>query len=198
MARIRYIKPGFFHNENLAELKPLARLMFAGLWCHADREGRLEDRPARLRKEILGYDNCNANALLQTLADAGFIIRYKAADGTALIQVSTWHKHQRPHKRELPSTYPAPDGYVPEHDPGTAQDEPGQEPIRPGMGNGELGMGNGELGTDNGITPKPPQGGDPLNESCIRFEKSQIDCRKLTAQRDTWCPSCTGFQEGAA
>ena len=48
MARARNIKPGFFANENLAECDPLARLLFAGLWCLADREGRLEDRPKRI------------------------------------------------------------------------------------------------------------------------------------------------------
>jgi len=48
MARSRNIKPGFFRNEMLAECSPLARLLFAGLWCLADRFGRLEDRPKRI------------------------------------------------------------------------------------------------------------------------------------------------------
>ena len=43
--RTRLLKPGFFMNEELARLPVRARLLFAGLWCLADREGRLEDRP---------------------------------------------------------------------------------------------------------------------------------------------------------
>lgn len=67
MARARNIKPGFFANEDLAECDPLARLLFAGLWCLADREGRLEDRPKRIRAELLPYDSCDADELLNQL-----------------------------------------------------------------------------------------------------------------------------------
>ena len=48
MARARILKPGFFANELLAEIHPYGRLLFAGLWTLADREGRLEDRPKRI------------------------------------------------------------------------------------------------------------------------------------------------------
>jgi hypothetical protein len=37
----------------------MVRLLFTGLWCLADREGRLEDRPAEIKAEIFSYDdNC--------------------------------------------------------------------------------------------------------------------------------------------
>jgi len=36
----------------------LARLLYPGLWMLADREGRLEDRPLRIKAEILPYDTC--------------------------------------------------------------------------------------------------------------------------------------------
>jgi hypothetical protein len=55
VARSRNIKPGFFLNDELAECEPLARILFAGLWCIADREGRLEDRPKRIKAEVLPY-----------------------------------------------------------------------------------------------------------------------------------------------
>lgn len=57
MARTRSIKPSFFDNELLGGLSPLTRLLFIGLWGQADRAGRLEDRPLRLKKNILGYDD---------------------------------------------------------------------------------------------------------------------------------------------
>lgn len=111
MARSRNIKPGFFSNEVLAELPPLTRLMFIGLWCLADREGRLQDRPKRIKHELLGYDDVTSvevDQMLQQLHDNDFIIRYEV-DGERYIQVTNFLKHQNPHCREQESTIPAPD-----------------------------------------------------------------------------------------
>lgn len=107
MARARLIKPGFFTNDTLAEIEPLGRLLFAGLWTIADREGRLEDRPRRIKAELLPYDACDVEALLCDLAAHAFIERYEA-DGQRFIQVSAFVKHQSPHIKEPASTIPAP------------------------------------------------------------------------------------------
>src|SRR6478672_2473918 len=125
MARARNIKPAFFLNELLAECDPLARLLFAGLWCAADREGRLADRPKRLKAEILPYDDCDTDSLLEELAQRGFIVRYKASD-VALIAIPAFAKHQNPHHREGASPYPAPT--IPELADGQASDEPRASP----------------------------------------------------------------------
>lgn len=106
MARSRNIKPGFFANEVLAECEPLARLLFAGLWCLADRAGRLEDRPKRIRAEVLPYDAVDADELLNQLQRHGFIVRYEC-DGGRYIQVLNFEKHQNPHIKEAKSTIPA-------------------------------------------------------------------------------------------
>lgn len=108
--RARNLKPGFFKNEELAGKDPLARLLFEGLWCMADREGRLEDRAARIKAEILPYDNCDVESLLTSLAsgDDPFILRYEA-DGRRYIQVIHFIDHQNPHFRESKSKIPAPE-----------------------------------------------------------------------------------------
>lgn len=108
MARSRNIKPGFFTNEVLGELEPLARLLFAGLWCHADRKGRLEDRLKRLKPQILPFDNCDIDKLAQDLHEAKLVHRY-VVDGKRYIQILTFEKHQNPHVKEQPSLIPAPD-----------------------------------------------------------------------------------------
>lgn len=107
MARARNIKPGFFINEDLCDLSPLARLLFIGLWTIADREGRLEDRPKRIRMAILPADDCDVAALLEQLDARGFIVRY-AGESCGLIQIANWAKHQRPHHTERASTLPGP------------------------------------------------------------------------------------------
>jgi hypothetical protein len=113
--RARNIKPGFFKNEVLATCAPLSRILFAGLWCLADREGRLEDRPRRIKAELLPYDTCDVEALLNDLVDKKdgmgnplFIVRYKADNGTRYIQILNFSRHQNPHVREPRSTIPAP------------------------------------------------------------------------------------------
>ena len=103
--RARILKPDFFRDEELAELPFVTRLLFAGLWCAADREGRLDDRPRRISADIFPYDpmgDAQMDALLQVLHDKGFIIRY-LADGNAYIQVKNFSKHQRIHMREAKS-----------------------------------------------------------------------------------------------
>lgn len=116
MSRARNIKPGFFKNEYLAECDPLARLLFAGLWCEADRAGRLEDRPKKIKAECLPYDECDIDSLLNQLVEKSFILRYEA-EGKRYIQILMFAKHQNPHKNEAASSIPAPE----EHHTSTVQ-----------------------------------------------------------------------------
>lgn len=108
MARIRSIKPGFFLNEDLASLPFQWRLLFVGLWTQADREGRLEDRPQRLKAALFPYDDLNIDDGLSSLVNVGLIIRYDG-NGQRLISIPTWSKHQQPHIRESASDLPGPD-----------------------------------------------------------------------------------------
>ena len=99
--------PGFFHNEILIEMHPLTRLLFAGLWTIADREGRLEDRPKRIKLALLPADDHDIDAALTELHHAGFIQRYATPEGQ-YIQVVKFLKHQKPHVREAASEIPPP------------------------------------------------------------------------------------------
>lgn len=107
MPRSRSIKPAFFKNEVLAAMDPHTRLLFAGLWTLADREGRLEDRPARVRAEVFPYEAIDVDAALCALEREGFIQRYEAHGGK-FIQITNFGKHQTPHVKEQASTIPAP------------------------------------------------------------------------------------------
>ncbi len=111
MARIRYLKPDFFKDEDLAMLPLETRLFFAGLWCLADKAGRLEDRAGRLKIEIFPYDDIDIEQCLQQLAkpkkNSGqpFINRYET-DKQRYIQIINWDKHQKPHHTEKESQIP--------------------------------------------------------------------------------------------
>lgn len=107
MARARNIKPGFYKNEDLAECSVWARLIFPGLWMLADREGRLEDRPKRIKGELLPYDSQEIDPLLRELEARGFIVRYKNSDGS-FIQITKFAEHQTPHYTEKPSAIKPP------------------------------------------------------------------------------------------
>jgi hypothetical protein len=146
MPRLRTLKPGFFTNDQLAELPAVGRLLFAGLWCVADREGRLYDRPKRIKAEVLPFDSCNVDRLLEQLAERGFIQRYEIS-GERCIQIVNFKKHQNPHVKEQASTIPSPA----EHSASTvpAPDESGKTPdpltvlAPPVVGSGEWGVGTG-------------------------------------------------------
>lgn len=107
MARIRSLKPDYFLDDKLAEQKPINRILFAGLWCLADREGRLEDNPKKIKVQVLPYDNHDVDKALDDLSTGGFIIRYQS-DGKRYIEVVNFLKHQKPHHTEKPSIIPAP------------------------------------------------------------------------------------------
>ena len=108
MARARNIKPGFFKNEILGVADPLYSLLFEGLWVLADRSGRLEDRPLRIKGEVFPYrEGLNVDAMLTWLESNGFIRRY-TAQGKKCILVLEFVKHQNPHKNETESELPAP------------------------------------------------------------------------------------------
>lgn len=106
MARARNIKPGFFKNYDLADAGPQVQLLFAGLWCLADRDGRLEDKPRLIKAELFPYYEFDVNGGLTALERLKFICRYEV-DDVPIIQVLNFKKHQSPHNTEKASVLPS-------------------------------------------------------------------------------------------
>jgi hypothetical protein len=106
--KARNIKPGFFENEDLHEVSLASRLIFIGMWCMADREGRLEDRPKKIKLKLIPYDDVDIFQCLDELTTHGFLIRYEA-ENQRFIQIVNFAKHQSPHPKEKPSSIPSPD-----------------------------------------------------------------------------------------
>jgi hypothetical protein len=131
VARARNIKPAFFTNEDLVELEPIIRLLFIGLWTLADREGRLEDRPKRIKMALFPADDLDIDRALTALTAKGFIIRYEVGEARC-IQVTNFCKHQSPHVKEQASTIPAPGSAPAPTGPSTGQ-APGMSAVDTGQ-----------------------------------------------------------------
>jgi hypothetical protein len=109
MSRFRTLKPGFFENEVLSSLPHRTRLLFAGMWTLADRDGRLEDRPHKIAASLFMYEgvtSAEAEEMISSLAETAFITRY--SENGRWIQVNNWKKHQHPHNTERASVIPPP------------------------------------------------------------------------------------------
>lgn len=111
MPRTRELKPAFFQDEDLATLSRDHRLLFSALWTLADREGRLEDRPAWIKLYSFPFDaDISVDDISRMLTDLAacsgrFIVRYQA-NGKRYLLVQNFKKHQHIHPKEAPSVFP--------------------------------------------------------------------------------------------
>lgn len=107
--RSRSIKPGICTNELLGTADPFYTLLFERLWMMADREGRLQDRPLKIKAEAFPYrEGLDVEPMLVWLHENKFITRYEIG-GARYIQILEFKKHQSPHQKECASTIQAPD-----------------------------------------------------------------------------------------
>jgi hypothetical protein len=95
MARIRSIHPGIWTDEHFVEMSPQARLFMLGLWNEADDYGVLEWRPTKLKMRLAPADAVDAAALMDEIAEAGFIVRVERG-GKAYAVIKNFRKWQRP------------------------------------------------------------------------------------------------------
>jgi hypothetical protein len=106
--RARNIKPGFFKNDSLASCSAESRILFIGLWCYADKRGKFEWRPMRIRGEIFPYDhNIDIENILNELIKIELIIKY-TVNGIDYGIIPNFELHQKPHPHETESVFPSP------------------------------------------------------------------------------------------
>jgi hypothetical protein len=107
MARIRTVKPEFFTSESVCAVSPLARLLFIGLWCESDRDGRLKWKPQTIKIRYLPVDDCDILELSQELVTEKMISVYEV-DGIKYCEIPAFKTHQVINNRERESEIPAP------------------------------------------------------------------------------------------
>lgn len=106
MPRIRTVKPTLFQHGALFDAEaatglPL-RLAYIGLWTQCDRRGCFHWRPRELKLNVLPFDSCDFGAVLDALAQHGFLRKY--GDSNEFGHVITWERHQIPNIKERADT----------------------------------------------------------------------------------------------
>lgn len=174
MARIRTIKPEFFTSDDICALSPLARLLYVGLWCEADREGRLVWSPGVLKRRYLPDDACDFAVLAGELTGRGLIVLY--GDGCAHIPSFARHQHIGP--REAQSRLPAPSG---EMRPPSGESRQGRES-----------EGEGKEGEGKAASPPPrqhahalPEGWKPDEEDLAWAKTARPDLKPADLEAET-------------
>lgn len=149
MARIRTIKPEFFTSADIVSLSPLARLLYIGLWCEADREGRLSWNLKTLKLRYLPVDNESIETLATELIEAGLIILY-TADDRQYAEIPSFVSHQIINNKETCS-----------HIPSRVKDASGTRH----RGRKEGREGKGKEGKEGDGTELPPEASAPSGEN---------------------------------
>jgi hypothetical protein len=106
MARIRTIKPEFWHDEKLAPCDPLTRLVFLGLISAADDFGRVLDNERVLNAFMFPETSDSVREPLANLSRMGRVQRGKTASGQRVIQIVNWERHQKVDKPQPKMAFP--------------------------------------------------------------------------------------------
>lgn len=112
MARIRSVKPEFWHDRKLARLLTRdERMLYVGLWNHADEHGRANGDARVILGQVFPFEDdltvVSIETMLDSLERAGVIHRY-VVDSDPFLFVPRLSVHQRlePHKSK--SKFPPP------------------------------------------------------------------------------------------
>jgi hypothetical protein len=111
MARIRTIKPEFWHDEKVGNLKRDERLLYIGLWNLADDDGVCKASPVFIKSSLFPYDDdLRINILiawLSNLEKARMLIPFVLRDERYYV-IRTFSDHQvinRPSKSRWPEGF---------------------------------------------------------------------------------------------
>jgi hypothetical protein len=120
MARMRSLKPEFWHDQEITRLPRDARLLYMAMWNLADEHARLQGDPRFLKGQAFPYDDdltvTMIDALVGHLVTAGRVERYTVR-GAIYLHLPKLPKHQRLDSAKVPSRLPGPEESDPDPDP---------------------------------------------------------------------------------
>ena len=147
--KIRSVRPEFFADPTMAELDPLARLLYIGLWCYVDDDGRGEWLPKQIDGEVFPLETVDIHALLAQLVSTARVVRYTDGD-RAYFYIPTFTEYQKPNRKY--------DSKLP--DPANCEQLPGQTALtlseqRVSTAHAHAVEGEGEGEGEGVLAPKP-------------------------------------------
>ena len=93
------VSPEFYTDEKILELPIPARLMFIGIWNHANDEGILKNSSKQLKMQIYPADEDMTLSLIKQYLDLMVSLKLLTKgtniDGTDLFKVTNWSDHQK-------------------------------------------------------------------------------------------------------
>ncbi|MPZ14312.1 MAG: hypothetical protein GEU73_07785 [Chloroflexi bacterium] len=104
--KIRSVRPEFFSDPRLVNITPRGRLLYIGLWCYVDDEGRGEWLPKLIEGSVFPLEQVDINTLLGELVDAARIVPYEV-DDRMYFWLPSFERHQKP-QRKFDSKIPEP------------------------------------------------------------------------------------------
>lgn len=149
MARIRTIKPDFWTDDVIADLDPLAMLLYIGMWNFADDEGYLKDSVGQLRRQIFPDRGFDVAGALDVLLDRGRVVRMDSDQGRILYLPKLLANQKIAHPTPTKFTGIRPLGSPPE-DSRALVKTPEASALKGGEGKGMEGRGREDAG---GVTP---------------------------------------------
>ena len=163
MARIRTVKPEFWSSEQVMSCRPMARLLFIGLWNFCDDGGNHPLAPRTIKALVFPGDDITAEEvsnLLGELEGAELIQSYWVT-GKNYFHVRGW-KHQKIEKKNF--KYPGPPSEFDDQSESIRQqfaeesstDRRPVDPGREGKGIGEDQHNSLRAGEENSVDPKSP------------------------------------------
>lgn len=191
MARIRYVKPEFFEDTEIAELSIESRLLYIGLWTLMDRQGVYDFDPRLIKKNVFPYDDkftaVRVSNLLAELIDRRFLTLIEH-DAKHYLYCPTFSKHQKFHREEK-IKYLLPKELFLNAPLAPCQHHSSTMPTLTNAGASSTGTGTG-TGTGNGQPETPPGGLHWLarlwNEECGALRKcegvSEARMRKIRSR----------------
>jgi hypothetical protein len=99
--RARWLKPEFFADKKIAQLGPIAALVYEALWCMADDGGTAPCDPDTVKAQMFYRWSAvgvpEISEALRHLSESGRIVVYDVGDDF-YARIPTWKKHQQVHK----------------------------------------------------------------------------------------------------
>ena len=99
MSRKRMVSPEFYTDEKILELPIPARLMFIGIWNHANDEGILKNSPKQLKVQIYPADEeITLNTIIEyveLMVNLKLLTKGTNIDDSPLLKITKWTDHQK-------------------------------------------------------------------------------------------------------